>query len=843
MKQKFSVTGMTCAACSAHVENSVKKLNGVQSVAVSLLTNSMTVQYDEQLLSAQQIIQAVQSGGYGASTTDSQQSKGINNQPSGVTLSRLISSLALCLVLMYVSMGHMIGLPLPGFLSGVQNAVSFALIQLLLCLPVWYINRSYYIVGFKRLFKGSPNMDSLIAVGSSAGAIYAIIIIFVMSNALGLGDIATVQKYHHQLYFESSAMILALVDLGKYFEGKSKQKTGNALAKLKNLAPKKALLLQDGIEVEVDSSTIVVGNVVVVKAGMVFPADGVVTSGSCFADESAISGESMAVEKLTDSKVIGGTLCVGGYVQVTVTTVGEDSVLSKIITLVEEASGSKAPIQRLADKISSVFVPIVLSISLVTLIIWLIVSRSWFLSLDFAISVLVISCPCALGLATPVALMVATGKGAEHGILIKNGEVLEHLAQLQCVVLDKTGTLTEGKPQVKDFYSTMDSNTFFAIIGGIEQQSEHPLGNAVVAHAQQMGISLVKPTDFKTIAGQGVVATVDGKSYAIGNKLLMQQQGVENSTYQNLLDQYLQKAYTCLLVSCNGAFVGIVGVGDQVKQTSKQAIECLDKLNIKTVLLTGDNQGAAQSVCNEVGITECITEVLPHQKQQHIATLKQSYYTAMVGDGINDAPALATADIGFSVASGSDIAIDSASVVLVKNDIRDVATAVELSKKTVKNIKQNLFWAFFYNALGIPIAAGVLYNTPLNLQLSPMLAALAMSMSSLFVVTNALRLRFFKPSHAQNKQCNQGCTLPTNPTQITTQEENTMTYQLSITGMMCPHCTGRVQKTLEQIPGVTQVEVSLEKGTATVQCANVEQSTLVNAVTEQGYPVTEIVAL
>ncbi len=842
MKQKFYVTGMTCAACSSHVENAVKKINGIQSVSVSLITNSMTVQFDEQSVSAQDIVKAVQNSGYGASVLDKQVVKQVTNQPSGVTLSKLIWSLALCVVLMYISMGHMIGLPLPKFLTGAQNAVSFALIQLLICLPVWYINRNYYIVGFKRLFRGSPNMDSLIAVGSSAGAIYAVVIMFIMSNAIGSGDIITVEKYHHQLYFESSAMILALVDLGKYFEEKSKRKTGDALAKLKNLAPKKAILLQGETEVEVDSATLVVGDVVVVKAGMVFPADGVVSTGNCFVDESAISGESMAVEKMIGNKVIGGTLCVGGYVRINVTTTGEDSTLSKIIALVEDASGSKAPIQRLADKISSVFVPVVLGVSLITLVIWLFVSKSLFISLDFAISVLVISCPCALGLATPVALMVATGKGAEHGILIKNGEVLEHLAKLQCVVLDKTGTLTEGKPQVKQFYSTIQAQDFFAVIGGIERQSEHPLGNAVVAYAQQICEKLVEPSSFETIAGQGVVATVGKDTYAIGNKLLMQQQGVEEASYQQLLDQYSQNAYTCLIVSCNGKFIGIVGVGDQIKDTSAQAIQCLNKLGIKTVLLTGDNQSVAQSVCNEVGISQCISEVLPNEKQQYIVDFKKNYYTAMVGDGINDAPALATADIGFSVANGSDIAIDSANVVLVKNDIRDVATAVELSKKTVKNIKQNLFWAFFYNSVGIPIAAGILYNTALNLKLSPMLAALAMSLSSLFVVTNALRLRLFKPSHAKDT-CQLGaCSLQTNTIQSKTQEDK-MTYQLSITGMMCSHCTGRVQKTLEQIDGVTSVKISLEKGTATVVCENVDKSTLANAVAEQGYPVTEIITL
>lgn len=846
MKQKFNVYGMTCSACSAHVENAVKKLQGVQQVSVSLLSNGMVVWFDQSQVDSQQIVNAVKQSGYDATIANQQKSSIQTEQvkSSNKALTTLVASLAICAVLMYVAMGHMINLPLPAFLQGSQNALWFALAQLLLCLPVWYVNRNYFINGFKRLFLGAPNMDTLIAVGSLAGGLYGVVIIFVLSNALAKGDLATVEQYHHQLYFESSAMILALVDLGKYFEGHSRVKTGDALAKLRNLAPQKALLLVDGEQQQVDSKSIVANDIVVVKAGMVFPADGKVVFGNCFADESSISGESLPVEKQLDDFVTGGTVNVGGFVHVQVTGVGQDSLLEKIISLVEEAGASKAPIQRLADKISSVFVPVVMSISLVTLIVWLAVGQPLSVALNFAISVLVISCPCALGLATPVAIMVATGKGAENGILFKDGKVLEQIAYVKQVVLDKTGTITVGKPFVKRYQTTLPNDKFWSLIGGIERQSEHPLGKAIVNYATQMGVKFADVLQFTTVAGKGVVATVDNQTYAIGNVALMQQQGVDASTFSQQLADFQADACSCLLVSKEKDFVGIVGVGDQIKPTSSEAIELLKQQGVTPIVVTGDNATSANSVCRQVGIETFFADVLPSQKAQKVRQLSQQAVTAMVGDGINDAPALACSNVGFAVASGADIAIDSADVLLVKNDLRDISTAISLSRATKRNVKQNLFWAFFYNTLGILVASGVFYATPLKLQLSPMIGALAMSLSSLFVVTNALRLRSFRPPW--QRKCSKNCALSTtnvenSVTRESVKKEDSMKYELSIEGMMCAHCSGRVENALRQIDGVQQVHVSLQEANAVVEVNDtVTEQMLTSAVSAQGYPVTKV---
>lgn len=876
MKTRFDVTGMTCSACSAHVEKAVAKVDGVNKVTVSLLTNSMTVEFDESKTSQDVIISAVVKAGYNASTKDAQKqpTEKADKPKNPVSLSRLIVSIVFCVILMYVAMGHMIGLPLPSFLSGAQNAVSFAFVQFLLCLPVWYVNRSYFIVGFKRLFQRSPNMDSLIAVGSFAGGLYGVIVIFIMSFALGHGDVQTVEQYHHLLYFESSAMILALVDLGKYFEGRSKLKTGDAINKLKKLAPDTAVLLVDGIETEVNSKSLKVGDVVIVKAGMAFPADGTVVQGNCFADESSVNGESLPREKQSGDFVIGGTVNVSGYAQVQVTSVGVDSVLSKIIALVEDAGTSKAPIQRLADKISAVFVPIVMSISLVTFIVWMCLGKGVSLSLDFAISVLVISCPCALGLATPVAIMVATGKAAEGGVLIKDGETLERLASIKQVVLDKTGTLTLGKPHVVDYVSKMDDNEFFAIVGGIEKQSEHPLGRAVVDKAEQLKTEFAVPAKYETLAGRGVVATVGDYEYAIGNKRLMDEKSVDFEAYRTDYERFSSAALTCLIVAKNAEYVGIIGVGDELKPTAKEAIARLKALNVKPVMLTGDNALAAKAVANAVGIEEYYAEVMPADKERKVAEIMNDGVTAMVGDGINDAPALVRADVGFAVASGADIAMDSADALLMNGDVRSVPNVIELSRKTRRNIKQNLFWAFFYNTLGIPLAAGVLYLTPLALRLNPMIGALAMSLSSLFVVTNALRLRLFKPSKRLTaaSTCDASCPIvqnatddeaqangvqqaertQTNSKEINTEqniqnnteqikEENKMKYQLKIEGMMCMRCVSHVTNALKSVKGVTDVDVNLEKGTADVTADSaVVADSLKAAVEAQDYNVTEV---
>lgn len=850
MKKKYDVAGMTCSACVAHVEKSVLKVNGVKKVVVSLLTNSMTVEFDGKVTSDQEIISAVEKAGYGASVENLRiEKKDKNKEKNDVGLFRLLFSLAMCLVLMYVAMGHMVGFPLPSFLLGAQNAVSFALVQFVLCLPVWYVNRRYFIVGFKRLFSGAPNMDTLIAVGSLASALYGLVSIFVMSYALGQGDIPTVERYRHELYFESSAMILALVDLGKFFESRSSRKTCDALNKLKKLAPDTALLVVDDEERQVDSKTLVAGNVVAVKSGMSFPADGVVVFGNCFADESAISGESIPVEKQTESKVIGGTVNVGGFVKVRVTEAGEGSVLFQIISLVEEAGSSKAPVQRLADKISAVFVPTVMTVSLVTFVVWLCVGQAFSVALEFAVSVLVISCPCALGLATPVAIMVATGKGAQNGILIKSGEVLEKLASVRQVVLDKTGTVTKGQPVVKKYFCNGSEKEFFAIVGGIEKQSEHPLGKAIVSFCEQNNIATKTPSKFDAFAGRGVLATVDGNVYAIGNKRLMEEMSADISEFSQISEEYACQALTYLLVACNKKVVGIVGVGDEIKSSSKQAVELLRSMGVRTALLTGDSATAAKVVSAEIDADEYFAEVLPDQKERKVAEFMQSGVTAMVGDGINDAPALMRADVGFAVANGSDIAVDSADVVLMKNDLQDVSTAISLGKKTLRNVKQNLFWAFFYNVLGIPLAAGALYLTPLQLKLSPMIAAAAMSLSSLFVVCNALRLNFFKPkkpvvqatdADGDNNVCQNHLT------QKTTKREDNMfvKYQLDIEGMMCGHCTARVEKALRAVEGVSEVIVDLERKTATVTAdERVVPDSLRQAVEAQDYTVTRVAIL
>lgn len=872
----FGVTGMTCSACSSHVERAVSKLDGVSKVSVNLLTNSMTVEYDEAKLGVDGIIECVKKAGYGAFLyeTDAKigrnakRSTGQDERTQGVRemRTRLIVSLVFMVPLMYVAMGHMFGAPLPSFLTGTESGVSYAFLQLLLCAPILYVNRSYFINGFKRLFRLSPNMDSLIAVGSAASLVYGVIAIFRMSYGLGSGNLDLVERYLHDLYFESSGMILALVTVGKYLETLSKRRTGDALDRLRNLVPQNAVLLRDGKEVSVPSESLVAGDVVVVKAGMVVPADGVVDDGNAFVDESAISGESVPVEKSQGDKVVGGTVNRSGYVTVKVTAVGGESVLAKIIGLVEEASTDKAPIAKIADKIAGVFVPVVMSIALVTFIGWLAGGESVETALSCAISVLVISCPCALGLATPVAIMVATGKGAENGILIKSGEALETLHAVKYVVLDKTGTVTEGKPEVSDV--ALASEELLSVVAGIENRSEHPLGEAVVEYAREKGVPFAEVTSFSTLAGMGVVAEVGGRTYAVGNARLMREQGVPESEFEEELTEISQQGKTPLLVSCEGEYLGFVATLDKIKPHSREAVGQLEKAGVKVVMLTGDNERTARAIAVQAGIEEVYAEVLPQDKAAKIAELQARGKTAMVGDGINDAPALMRADVGIAIGSGSDIAVDSADVVLVKDDLSDVVTAYRLSKRTILNIKENLFWAFFYNALGIPLAAGVLYHTALALKLNPMIAAAAMSLSSLFVVCNALRLKFFKPAKAREACASGACLIVSagdanndegsannaedgevekRETDETSEENknterrtNMKNYVLNIKGMMCGHCTARVTKALAAVAGVESVDVSLEEGTARVKADGVSAEQLKAAVEAQDYEVTAV---
>ena len=754
MKEKYDVTGMTCAACQAQVEKSVSKLDGVNNVAVNLLQNSMTVEYDESKVSESDIVKAVESGGYGArkaGTKDSREKQsakagnGVIEEQEKALKTRLISSLCFLLPLMYISMGSMWGLPIPGFLSGTENAVSFAFMQMLLVLPVAYINRASFINGFRSLWHRAPNMDALVALGSTASFVYGVFAIFRMSWGLGHGDMELVHSYHHDLYFESSSMILTLITVGKFLEARSKGKTSDAISKLMDLSPDTAIVLRDGEEVEIATEDVIVGDTVVVKPGGRVPVDGTVVFGSAAIDESAITGESIPVEKSVGSKVTSATIVKTGSIRFTADRVGEDTTLSQIIRLVDDASGSKAPIARLADKIAGVFVPIVMGISLVTLIVWLMAGQTAEFAISCAIAVLVISCPCALGLATPTAIMVGTGKGAENGVLFKSAEALETLHSIDTVVMDKTGTITEGKARVTDVETFgYEKRGLIGIIAAVEKLSEHPLAEAVVNYADEQDISLPEASGFNAVAGEGIEGTVEGKVYYAGNQRMMQRLGIPTDNAQEISEKLADEGKTVLYAADSEKLLGIIAVSDEPKESSKKAIESLEGMGINVVMLTGDNRKTAGAIQRRLGIRRAVAEVLPQDKEREIRRLQEEgRKVAMIGDGINDAPALTRADVGIAIGAGTDIAIESADVVLMKNDLMDAVSAIQLSQAVLKNIKQNLFWAFFYNAIGIPLAAGVLWPA-FGLKLSPMFGAAAMSMSSFFVVTNALRLRFFK---------------------------------------------------------------------------------------------------
>ena len=826
MTEKFNVTGMTCSACSAHVEKSVKKLDGVKSVNVNLLQNNMHVDFDETAISVDDIISAVVSGGYGASVAGKEQEKKdnkIDNEISNMKF-RLVVSLVCLVPLMYISMGHMWGWPFLSVFHGAENGITFALTQMLLTLPIMYVNRKYYITGFKTLFHGAPNMDSLIAIGSGAAFVYGIIAIYCIGYGLGHGDKEFAHSYMMNLYFESAAMILALITLGKFLESRAKGKTSQAIEKLIDLSPKTAVVIRDGKEVTVGVDDVQIGEIVVVKAGQSVPLDGVIVEGNGAIDESAITGESIAVEKNVGDKVIGATINKSGYFKFKVEKVGEDTALSQIIYLVEEASASKAPIAKLADKVSGIFVPVVISIAVITIIVWLLLGKGVSFALSMGISVLVISCPCALGLATPTAIMVGTGKGAQYGILTKSAESLETAHQVDTVVLDKTGTITEGKPSVTDIAPVgISDKELLQIAASIEYLSEHPLAKAIVEKAD--GLELSDIADFEQIVGQGVKGNVDGKKVLAGNYKMMRENNIEVSEDEI----FANDGKTSLYFAVDNKFVGIIAVADTIKETSRQAIEDMRNMGLDVIMLTGDNAVTANAIKNKLPLSSAVAEVLPSDKEEEVRKLQQSgHKIAMVGDGINDAPALTRADVGIAIGAGTDIAIESADIVLMKSDLQDVVTSIELSHSVIKNIKENLFWAFFYNALGIPIAAGVLYGIA-GLKLNPMIAALATSFSSVFVVSNALRLRFFKP------KCN-------NIKTVKNEKENiTMTKTIKINGMMCSHCTGRVGEVLNAIDGVS-AEVSLDNGgQAVVTLAkDVSDDVLKKAVVDAGYEVVGI---
>ena len=853
MKQKFNITGMTCCACSAHVEKAVSKMEGVRSAAVSLMTNSMVAEYDEGVVTAQDIIQAVTASGYGASLP---QEKGKAAAPQkddtmerelASMKHRLIWSFVFLIPLFYISMGHMMGAPLPAFLLGHENAVAFGLTQLLLTLPIMYLNDKYYKVGFKTLWHRAPNMDSLIAVGSIAAVIYGVFAIYQMGYGLGHGDMERVARYHMDLYFESAGMILTLITLGKFLETRSKGKTSQAITRLMDLAPKTASVLRGGVEVEIPVEEVQVGDRVVVRPGQSIPVDGVIVEGQSAVDESALTGESLPVDKSVGDKVAAASINKSGFFTFEASRVGEDTTLAQMIRLVEEASASKAPIAKLADKVAGVFVPVVMLIAAVTAVVWLVVTGGDVTkALTAGVAVLVISCPCALGLATPVAIMVGTGKGAENGILIKSAEALETLHTIDTVVLDKTGTLTQGKPVVTDILPAADleEDGLLTLAACLEGPSEHPLAAAIVEESRSRKLPITSVGNFEAVHGRGVRATIRDRYFLGGNRAMMEEAGVDLAEFGVQADTLAAQGKTPLYFADGERVLGLIAVADTPKPSSAAAVAAFRTLGLDVVMLTGDNRRTADSIGKELGVTQVMAEVLPQDKERKVKELQdQGRKVAMVGDGINDAPALARADVGLAIGAGTDVAIESADIVLMKSDLLDAASAVELSRATIRNIKENLFWAFFYNSLGIPLAAGVFYTT-LHWQLNPMFAAAAMSLSSVCVVTNALRLRFFKSKFksppTEERSAREGaCPLEIKETEQGGTE--TMNKTMIIEGMMCGHCTGRVEKALSAIDGVDKVEMSLEDKSAVLSLSKeVDDKVLTDAVTEAGYEVVSV---
>lgn len=852
MKQTFQVTGMTCSACQAHVEKAVKKLPGAQEVTVSLLANKMVVNYDEAQLSDNTIIKAVVDAGYSAALPQAGGKKAVvkPEEQAAAELkqmkTRLIVSFAFMIPLMYVSMGHMVGLPLPAFLDGHASSVAYGMTQFLLTLPIMYVNRKYYRNGFKTLFKGAPNMDSLIAIGSGAAVVYGIFAIYMMGYGLGIMDHDLTARYHMDLYFESAAMILTLITLGKYLETRSKGKTGEAISKLLDLAPKTAFVVRDGVETEVPIENVVAGDILAVRPGQSIPVDGVITEGTTAVDQSALTGESIPVDKNPGDKVIAATINKSGYFKFQAQKVGEDTTLSQIIRLVEEAGSSKAPIAKLADKISGIFVPVVIIIALVSAAAWLIAGQSFEFALSIGIAVLVISCPCALGLATPVAIMVGTGKGAEFGILIKSAEALETAHTIQTVVLDKTGTVTEGKPKVTDIITTDNSlsdEEFLALAASLERPSEHPLAKAIVEEAEKKKLSMDEITAFEAVSGRGILADWQGHHYSAGNLALMQEEGVAINDYEATGNQLAESGKTPLYFARDHVLMGLIAVADVVKATSRQAIEEFKELGIDVVMLTGDNERTARAIQKQMGIDRVVAEVLPEDKEAEVRKIQESgRKVAMIGDGINDAPALVRADVGIAIGAGTDVAIESADIVLMKSDLLDAVTAVRLSKAVIRNIKMNLFWAFFYNSIGIPLAAGVFYSL-LGWKLNPMFGAAAMSLSSVCVVTNALRLKFFKVKRSEQAAAVSEALEETDSLYNEQEgEDNTMKKIVTVNGMSCGHCKASVEKALQGVTGVKDAKVNLEKKTAVVSLdSEVSDELLMNAVNEAGFEAVSVV--
>ena len=860
--EKYAITGMSCSACSSRVEKAVSKLDGMKKASVNLLTNSMQVDYDEGTLSSQDIIQAVIDAGYGATLSGENKKATAASEPSPSDLAkkdmkamkhRLIWSILFLIPVMYIAMHHMLlewfGIPVPeafqAVFHGDENAITFAFTQFLLILPIMYLNRKYYINGFRTLFQGAPNMDTLVGMGSMAAAVYGVFAIFRMSWGMGHGDWALVSQYSTNLYFESAGMIVTLIDIGKYLEARAKGKTSTAIEKLMDLAPKQATVLRDGKETVIPVEELAVGDEMVIRPGESIPADGIISEGSTSIDEAAITGESIPVEKQQGDSVTSATINKTGFIHVRASRVGADTTISQIIKLVDEASASKAPIAKMADKISGIFVPVVMTIAVITGLVWyFLLGADAEFAFSTAISVLVISCPCALGLATPVAIMVGTGKGAENGILIKSGEALETAHAIDTVVMDKTGTITEGRPRVTDIWVRKGTeDQLLTLAASMEQGSEHPLAEAIMNYARDHHMIPHAVTNFKAIFGRGIEAVYNGQTYYAGNTRLMEEKGISSDAIQQRLNELADAGKTPLIFADAKEIIGIIAAADMEKASSAEAISLFGKMGIDVVMLTGDNQRTAEAIRKRLHIPQVIAGVLPQDKERHIAALQaQGHKVAMIGDGINDAPALAKADLGIAIGAGTDVAIESADAVLMRNDLLDAVSAVRLSKAVIRNIKENLFWAFFYNAICIPLAAGVLYPA-FGIRLNPMIGAAAMSLSSFSVCMNALRLRFFKPDHQSHHVSRE--TLQSEPTHtvsaattdvVTTQpaapaeiaEASDQTapvaahqYQLTIDGMMCQHCVRTVTKALESLSGVTAVHVDLDSKSATVASSSV----------------------
>lgn len=905
-REKFDIYGMTCSSCSSHVEKAVCKLDGIQKVNVNLLSNNMIVEYDETKIENKKIIAAVVEAGYNADLINEDKSKTSNKEKSFNDKSnsnnkyqdkiqenlkfmkkRLILSFVFLIPLMYVAMHQMLnqllGIPIPEFVKkifdGEKNALIFAFTQVLFLIPIVFLNRNYFIIGFKKLFKKAPNMDSLIALGSSASIVYGFIAIYMIIYGLKNNDMNLIEKYSKDLYFESAGTILTLITLGKYLETKSKGKTSEAISKLINLTPKTAIVIRNDKEIEIKTEDISLNDIILIKPGTSIPVDGIVIEGNSSVDQSSITGESIPVEKQIGDNVVSGTINKNGVLKVKATKIGEDTTISQIIRLVEEASNSKAPISKIADKVSLIFVPIVILISIFTAVIWILVGQSFEFALTSAIAVLVISCPCALGLATPVAIMVGTGKGAENGILIKDAESLELLHKVDTVVFDKTGTITLGKPKVTDIitsqtllgntsilnnarikiignekYNLKVENELLKIAGSLEKNSEHPLADAILEKATNNKVELANVKNFETISGRGIKGEIKGKNYYGGNVVFMKENNIDISVVFEKTEELYKQGKTVIYFAKENELIGVIAVSDIIKETSIQAIKFLKDKKIEIVMLTGDNKLSAEAISNTLGIDKVISEVIPQEKEREIIKLqKQGKKVAFVGDGINDSPALVRADVGIAIGSGTDIAIESADIVLLKDDLRDVDTAIKLSRATINNVKLSLFWAFIYNIIGIPVACGIFYPM-FNLKLNPMIGALAMSFSSVCVVTNALRLRKFKNKNLENisvkKFTEEDINIIKNEMNKMVEElktqvekkENKIMKKIKINGMACNHCKMCVEKALSAIDGVEKVEVNLESKEAVVTLTkDIETEIFKNVIEEAGFEFVELV--